>query len=53
MQEFGLNIAHNHRRRAHSGFGKARQLAAGRQLEAARLVLAVDEAGAGQRRSGR
>lgn len=29
VQEFGLNIAHNHRRCAHSGFGKARQLAVG------------------------
>ena len=47
MQEFGLNIVHNHRRRAHSGFGKARQLAVGGQLQAAYLVLAVDEAGAG------
>lgn len=47
MQEFGLNIAHNHRRRAHSSFGKARQLAVGGQLQAAHLVLAIDEAGAG------
>ena len=47
MQEFGLNIAHNYRRRAQRCFGKARQLAAGRQLEAAYLVFAVDEAGAG------
>ena len=31
MQEFGLNIAHNHRRRTQRCFGKARQLAAGRQ----------------------
>ena len=47
MQEFGLNIAHNHRRCAHSSFGKARQLAVGGQMQAAYLVLAVDEAGAG------
>ena len=31
MQKFGLNIAHNHRRRTQRCFGKARQLAAGRQ----------------------
>lgn len=47
MQEFGLNIAHNHRRCAHSSFGKARQLAVGGQLQAVYLVLAIDEAGAG------
>ena len=31
MQEFGLNIAHNHRWRAQRCFGKARQLAVGGQ----------------------
>ena len=47
MQEFGLYVTYNHRRCAQRCFGKARQLAVGRQLEAAYLVLAVDEAGAG------
>ena len=47
MQEFWLYITYNHWRCAHSGFGKARQLAVGGQLQAAHLVLAVDEAGAG------
>ena len=32
MQEFGFNITYNHRRCAQRCFGKARQLAAGRQL---------------------
>lgn len=47
MQEFWLYITYNHWRCAHSGFGKARQLAVGGQMQAAYLVLAVDEAGAG------
>ena len=47
MQEFWLYVTYNHRRRTHSSLGKARELAAGRQLQAAYLVLAVDEAGAG------
>ena len=47
MQEFWLYITYNHWRCAQRCFGKARQLAAGRQLQAAYLVLAVDEAGAG------
>ena len=47
MQEFGLYVTYNHRRCAQRCFGKARQLAVGRQLQAAYLVLAVDEAGAG------
>lgn len=47
MQEFGLYVTYNHRRGAQRCFCKARQLAAGRQLQAARLILAVDKAGAG------
>ena len=47
MQEFWLYVTYNHRRRTHSSFGKARQLAVGGQLQAAHLVLAIDEAGAG------
>ena len=47
MQEFGLYVTHNHRRCAQRCFGKARQLAVGGQMQAAYLVLAVDEAGAG------
>lgn len=47
MQEFWLYVTYNHRRRTHSSFGKARQLAVGGQMQAAYLVLAVDEAGAG------
>ena len=31
MQEFWLYVTYNHRRRAHSSFGKARQLAVGGQ----------------------
>ena len=47
MQEFGLYVTHNHRRCAQRCFGKARQLAVGGQMQAAYLVLAIDEAGAG------
>ena len=47
MQEFGLNVAHNHRWCAQRCFGKARQLAVGGKLQAAYLILAVDEAGTG------
>ena len=47
MQEFWLYVTYNHWRCAQRCFGKARQLAAGRQLQAAYVVLAVDEAGAG------